>query len=104
MQRKPKVRIKDAEATADKNGPTKTACKSEGNQEDMVGMMSKLSRQQAPPDVGIDIFSDDPVDYHYFLAVFEEVLEKKTDNPRSRLARLIRYTDDELKEMIKHCI
>ena len=80
MQRKPKVRIKDAEATADKNGPTKTACKSEGKQEDMMGMMCKLSRQQAPPDADIDIFGDDPVDYHYFIALFAEVLEK---NPRS---------------------
>ena len=104
MQRKPKVRIEDAEATADRRGPTKTACKSEGNQEDMVGMMSKLLRQQAAPDVDIDIFSGDPVDYLYFIAVFEEVVEKKIDDPRGRLARLIRYTDGEPKEMIKHCI
>ena len=104
MQRKPKVRIEDVEATADRRGPTKTACKSEGNQEDMVGMMSKLLRQQAAPDVDIDIFSGDPVDYLYFIAVFEEVVEKKIDDPRVRLARLIRYTESEPKEMIKHCI
>ena len=81
VQRKPKVRIEDAEATADRRGPTKTACKSEGNQEDMVGMMCKLLRQQAAPDVDIDIFSGDPVEYHYFIAVFEEVVEKKIDDP-----------------------
>ena len=67
-------------------------------------MMSKLLRQQAAPDVDIDIFSGDPVDYHYFIAVFEEVVEKKIDDPRGRLARLIRYTDGEPKEMIKQCI
>ena len=41
-QRKPKVKIEDAEPTADRSGPMKTARKSEGNQEDMVRMMSKL--------------------------------------------------------------
>ena len=77
VQRKPKVRIEDAEPTADRRGPKQTARNSEGNQEDMVGMMSKLIRQQAAPDVDINIFSGDPVDYHYFIAVFEEVVDKK---------------------------
>ena len=44
-------------------------------------MMSKLLRQQAAPDVDINIFSGDPVDNHYFIAVFEEVVEKKIGNP-----------------------
>ena len=52
--------------------------------------MSKEIRQQAAPDVDIDIFSGDTVNYQYFIAVFEEVIEKKIDNPRGRLARLIR--------------
>ena len=70
----------------------------------MVGIMNKLLRQQAAPDVEIDIFSNDPVDYWYLMAVFEEVVEKKTDDPRGRLTRLIKYTDGEPKEMIKYCI
>ena len=59
----------------------KTARKSERNQEDIVGMMSKLLRQQAAPDVDIDNFNGDPADCYYFIAVFEEVVEKKIDNP-----------------------
>ena len=47
----------------------------------MVGMISKLIRSQAAPDVDIDIFSGDPVDYQFFIAVFEVVVEKKIDNP-----------------------
>ena len=104
VQRRTKVRIEDAEPTADRRGPTQTSRKSEGNQEDRVGMMSKLIRQQAPPNVYIDIFNGSPVHYHYFIAVFEEVVEKKIGNPRGRLARLVRYTDSEPKEMIKHYI
>ena len=45
MQRKPKVRIEVAEPKADRRGPKQAACNSKGNQEDMVGMMSKLIRQ-----------------------------------------------------------
>ena len=104
VQRKPKVRIEDPEPTADRRGPTKTAHKSEGNQKDTVVMMSKLIRQQAAPDVDMDIFSGNHVDYHYFIAVFEEVVEKKIDDPQGRLTRLMKYTYGEPKVMIKHCI
>ena len=69
------------------------------NQPDMVAMMSKLLRQQAAPDV--DIFNGDPVDYHYFIAVFDELIEKKIDDPWGRLTRLIKYTDSQPNEMIK---
>ena len=69
------------------------------NQPDMVAMMSKLLRQQAAPDV--DIFNGDPVDYHYFIAVFDEVIEKKIDDPWGRLTRLIKYTESQPNEMIK---
>ena len=72
------------------------------NQPDMVAMMSKLLRQQAAPDV--DIFNCDHVDYHYFIAVFDEVVQKKVDVPRCRLTRLIKYTDGQPNEKIKHCI
>ena len=67
-------------------------------------MMSKLLRKQAAPDIDIDIFTGDPVDYHYFIAVFDEVVEKKIVDPQGRLTRLIKYTDGQPKEMIKHCI
>ena len=67
-------------------------------------MMSKLLRQYAAPDVDIDILSDHTVGYHYFIAVFEEVVEKKIDDPRGRMTRLIRYTDSEPEKIIKHCI
>ena len=71
---------------------------------ELTQMMSKLLRQQAAPEVDIDVFTGDLTEYHYFLAVFEEVVEKKIDDARGRLSRLIKYTDREPKEMIKHCI
>ena len=70
----------------------------------MVAMMSKLLRQEVAPDADINIFTFDPVDYQYFIAVFDEVVEKKIDDPRGRLTRLILYSDGKPKEMVKNCI
>ena len=80
------------------------ALKDDGADSEMAQMMSKLLRQQAAPEVDIDVFTGDPTEYHYFLAVFEEVVEKKIDDARGRLTRLIKYTGGEPIEMIKHCI
>ena len=40
-------------------------------QPDMAAMMAKLLRQQAAPDVDIDIFTGDPVGYHCSIAVLK---------------------------------
>ena len=70
----------------------------------MVGVMNKLLKRQTAPNVDVDVFIGDPVNYHCFIPVFEEVVEKKVEDLRGRLTRLVRYTDGEPKEMIKHCI
>ena len=44
------------------------------------------------------------MNYHYFMALFKEVVESKIDDPRGRLTRLIKYTTGDAKELIKHCI
>ena len=64
------------------------------NQSDMVAMMSKLLRQQASLDVNSSIFKGDPVDYHYFIAVFDEVVEKKIDDLWGRLKKLINRVEE----------
>ena len=43
----------------------------EKTQPDMAAMTTKLVRQQAAPDVDIDIFTGDPVDYHCSIAVLK---------------------------------
>ena len=67
-------------------------------------MLCKLIQQQGAPEVDLDNFSGDPLEYHYFMEVFKEVVEKKIENPRGRLTRLIKYTAGEAKDLIKHCI
>ena len=64
----------------------------------------KLLQQQSAPPVGIDEFDGNPLNFTYFLATFHEAVEKKIDDPRGRLMRLIKYTNGEANELIKNCI
>ena len=61
-------------------------------------------RQQAAPEADTDIFTGNPTEYNYFLAVFDDAIEKKIDDARSKLTRLIKDTDGDPREMIKHCM
>ena len=44
------------------------------------------------------------MDFHYFMAVFKEVVEKKVTDSRGRLTHLIKFTKGEAKEVAKNCI
>ena len=44
------------------------------------------------------------MDFHYFMTVFNEIVEKKVDDPTGKLTRLIKYTTCDAKEMTKNCI
>ena len=38
------------------------------------------------------------------MSLFEEVAESKTEDRKGRLARFIKFTRRETKELVKHCI
>ena len=59
---------------------------------------------QSAPDVDIETFDGNVLNYHYFIALFREVVESKGDDPRGTLTRLIKYTSGDARELIKHCI
>ena len=44
------------------------------------------------PDVDIDVFDGNPLNFKYFMSLFRQVVESKMKDPRGRLARLIKYT------------
>ena len=44
------------------------------------------------------------MEFHYFMAIFHEVVERKIDDEQGRLTRLIKFTKGEPKEMVKTCI
>ena len=67
-------------------------------------MMCQLLKQQSAPDIDIDIFSSNLVDFNYFMAVFSEIVENKADGRKEKLTQLIKYTTSDAKEMLENCI
>ena len=73
-------------------------------QEGVASMICKLFQQQGAPEVEVDKFSGNPLEYQYFSTMFKEVVERKIKDPVGRLKCLIKFTDGEAKDLIKHCI
>ena len=73
-------------------------------QADITSMLCSLLKQQAIPDVELDVFDGNPLEYHNFMTLFHELVQKQIDDPGGRLTRLIRYTKGDPKDMIQHCV
>ena len=52
----------------------------------------------------MDKFKGNPLQYQYFSAMYKEVVERKIKDPVERLTNLIKFTDGEANDLIKHCI
>ena len=44
------------------------------------------------------------MEFYYFIAIFDETIKKKIEDPHRKLTCLIKYTTGEVKEMIKNCM
>ena len=44
------------------------------------------------------------MEFHYFMAVLKEVVEKRVHDERGKLTRLIKFTKGDVKDMVKNCI
>ena len=51
-------------------------------------MLSKLAREQSASQDDIEPFERSPLDFTYFMSMFQESVEKKIDDPRGRLTQL----------------
>ena len=40
-------------------------------------MMCRLLKQQSPPEIEINVSDGNPVEFHYFMAVFREVVKSR---------------------------
>ena len=67
-------------------------------------MMCRLLQQSNAPEVKIDCFEGDSMEYQYFMATFKEAVENKFSDNRSRLTRLIQHLRGEAKELVRHCV
>ena len=69
-----------------------------------LDQLSDIIKQIQAPTVELDVFSGNCIDYPYFMATFSEVVEAKITDPRGRLTRLIKYLQDEAKELVQPCV
>ena len=67
-------------------------------------MLYRLIKEQSAPDVGIEEFDVNPLNFNYFWSMFHETVEKKIDNPQGRLTWLIKYTCGEARELVENFI
>ena len=72
--------------------------------EDVSETLCKLLKLQAAPEVDMEPFDGNVLNYHHFIALFKETVESKVDDPRGRLITLLQCTLGEAKELINHYI
>ena len=83
------------------NDENRSVRNSEISANDTTNVLCQLLKQQAVPDVKIYSFDGNPLNYFYFMTLFKEAVEKKVDDPKGRLTRLIKFTSGEAKELIR---
>ena len=69
----------------------------------LMKQMNQIVKMQAAPEVEIDTFSGNPLEYTYFIKNFKDIIESTVDTQSGRLNRLIKYTAGEAKELVKLC-
>ena len=80
--------------------PGATAAMSPGESAKRDYEMSRLLRI---PQVNLDVFTGNPLDYQNFIAVFEESVDSQFVDDQQKLTRLLQYTGGVAKAAIKHC-
>ena len=55
------------------------------SEKNIVDALRHLVKQQSVPDIELDVFDTNPLDFHCFMTPFHEVVEKRIDSPRGRL-------------------
>ena len=48
-------------------------------------ILCKMMKKQSAPEININVFDGNPLNFHYFMAVFKEAVEKKIEYTRGRL-------------------
>ena len=67
-------------------------------------MICMLLQYQGAPQIAIDKFGGNSLDYQYFKSMFNTVAKKKASDQMRRLTRQLKFTGGEAKESIKLCI
>ena len=75
-----------------------------GPQNNITEILCKLVKEQSAPQVDLESFDGNSLKYTYFMSMFRISVEKKIEDPKGRLTRLIQYIRGEAKDLIKNFI
>jgi len=67
-------------------------------------MCYRLLQQQSAPDVDIERYDGNPLNFHHFKAMFKEVVENNVVDSRGRLTCLSKFTTGDARNLIQHRI
>ena len=70
---------------------------------DAVSSSVKLAQALTLPRVDIEVFDGNPTMFHSFITLFDECVDKVTDNVQTKLTRLFQFTTRDAKEAIRSC-
>ena len=75
------------------------------------GGMHLLLRQQQEaimaltlPQPDVPVFTGNPVKYCDFIRAFENLIERKTSSPSTRLYYLLQYTSGQVQDLVRSCL
>ena len=71
---------------------------------DDYNLMSNIFKELRAPNVQLDPFSGNSIDFPFFMANFTQAIEEKVRDDKGRLQRPIQFTDGPAKELAKSCI
>ena len=63
-----------------------------------------MAASMSLPDVNVPIFDGKATEYCHFVRAFENLIESKTFNERTKLFYLVQYTSGEVKDLMRSCL
>ena len=64
----------------------------------------EMTASMALPEVKVPIFGGKPTEYCHFVRAFENLIESKTVNERTKLFYLVQYTSGEVQDLMRSCL
>ena len=74
------------------------------SEKNIIVTLRHLLKELPVLDIEFDVCDGNPLGFYYFMTFLDEVVENRIGEQRGRLARLLKYTSGNAKEMIKSCV
>ena len=70
------------------------------SEKNFINILCHLVKQLSMPDIELDVFDGNLLDFYYFITFLDELVESKFSEPRGRLDRLPKYISGNAKRWL----